>query len=251
MRGFVFAGRIGKEILREPLAFIFCLGFPLGMLMLMTIIDQSIPAETGMKIFHMNYLAPGIVLFGFTFLMLFVCLQVSKDRSDAFLMRLCTSPMKSVDFVAGYTMPVLAIAVMQSAVTFAAAFAVAAVNGDMLNVVNVALCILVNLPAILLFLGFGILFGTLFSEKAAPGCCSIVICAAGMLGGIWMDVDALGGVFGKICHVLPFYQSVKAARMTVLGQYGEIGCPLVITSVYAAGVYLLAAALFKRRMRRE
>lgn len=58
MRGLIFAKRTAKEILRDPLTFIFCLGFPLVMLLIMTIVDRSIPTEIGMQIFHIHYLTP-------------------------------------------------------------------------------------------------------------------------------------------------------------------------------------------------
>lgn len=251
MRSLIFAQRTGKEILRDPLTFIFCLGFPLVMLLIMTIVNKSIPAEAGMVIFNLPYLAPGIAIFGFTFIMLFSCLQVSKDRSTSFLIRLYASPMKPMDYIAGYTLPILFIAVMQSVITFVAAMLIGAVSGDTLSVGRVLLCIGLMLPSALMYLGFGMLFGTILSEKAAPGICSILITAASMLGGIWMDMDAIGGTFANVCRVLPFYQGVKAARMAVLGKYEELLTAFLITLIYAAVVYVLAALALKSRMGKD
>ena len=39
MKSIVFAKRTIKEILRDPLSYIFCLGFPLVMLIIMSIVD--------------------------------------------------------------------------------------------------------------------------------------------------------------------------------------------------------------------
>lgn len=251
MRGLIFAKRTMKEILRDPLTFIFCLGFPLVMLVIMTIVNESIPPEAGMQIFRMPYLAPGIVAFGFTFIMLFACLQVSKDRATAFLVRLYASPMKSGDFIVGYTLPILGIAIIQSVIAFAAAMVVGAIAGETLVIGNVLLSILVSIPSAVMFLSFGLLFGTILNEKAAPGICSILITAASMLGGIWMDVDALGGMFKKICHALPFYQGISASRMAVLGEYAKIGKPFLITVVYAVVIYLLSVWALKSKMQRD
>ena len=113
MRSIIFSKRTVKEILRDPLSYIFCLGFPIVMLIIMTIVDQSIPPEAAMTIFHIPNLAPGIAFFGLSFVMLFTCLQVSKDRSTALMLRLYASPMKSLDFIAGYTLPVLVLAYWQ------------------------------------------------------------------------------------------------------------------------------------------
>ena len=45
MRAMTFASRNIKEILRDPLSYIFCLGLPIVMLIVMTIVDSSIPAS--------------------------------------------------------------------------------------------------------------------------------------------------------------------------------------------------------------
>ena len=45
-RVLAFAGRNLKELLRDPLSYIFCLGFPLVMLVIMSIVNQSIPPES-------------------------------------------------------------------------------------------------------------------------------------------------------------------------------------------------------------
>ena len=77
-----------QELLRDALSDIFCLGFALVMLVIMSIVNQSIPPEAGMTIFNIENLAGGIAMFGQSFIMLFTCLSVSKDRSGAFLTRL-------------------------------------------------------------------------------------------------------------------------------------------------------------------
>ena len=80
-----FASRNAKEILRDPLSYIFCLGFPVVMLVIMTIVNESIPPEAGMDIFNIDKLSPGVTVFGLTFIMLFTTILISKDRSTAFL----------------------------------------------------------------------------------------------------------------------------------------------------------------------
>lgn len=118
MRSIEFSKRTTKEILRDPLSYIFCLGFPLIMLIIMTVVDRSIPKEAGMTIFKIQSLAPGMAVFGLTFVMLFTCIQFSKDRSTAFLTRLYASPMKPADYIVGYTVPSIILALIQIAITY-------------------------------------------------------------------------------------------------------------------------------------
>ena len=124
-----FSGRNFKELVRDPLSYIFCLGFPLVMLVVMTLVNDSIPKETNMTIFRIDNLAGGIAVFGLTFVMLFVCLTVAKDRSGAFLMRLYSTPMKSGNFIAGYILPSLLLSLLQTFNAFAASLVISAITG--------------------------------------------------------------------------------------------------------------------------
>ncbi len=251
MRMLIFAVRNRKELLRDPLSYIFCLGFPLVMLAVMTLVNQSIPKEANMLIFRTDYLSSGIAVFGLSFVMLFTCLQISKDRSSAFLLRLYASPMTAADFILGYLCPLFFIAVIQSVITFLASIGVGAVVGVTFHPERVLLAVLVLIPAALLFIGIGLLIGTLCSEKAAPGLCSIIVSVSALLGGIWMDVENLTGGLKRICEALPFYHMVMAARNAVFGQYEKIGSHLLIVCVYMAVILLLAIVVFDKKRRKD
>lgn len=246
-----FSSRNFKELVRDPLSYIFCLGFPLVMLVVMTLVNESIPAEANMTIFRIDKLAGGIAVFGLTFVMLFVCLTVAKDRSGAFLMRLYSTPMKSGNFIAGYMIPTLLLSLLQIIVTFAASLVVSAVSRVELSPGGLLLSVLALLPAIVMFISLGLLFGTLFSEKAAPGLCSIVISFASFLGGVWFDVDGVKGVLVNICNALPFVHAVKAARMTCALDFDGLLPHIGITSAYAFVITVLAIVVFKRKMKAD
>lgn len=246
-----FSIRNFKEITRDPLSYLFCLGFPLVMLIVMTIVNDSIPPEAAMTIFRIDNLAGGIAVFGLTFVMLFVCLSAAKDRSGAFLIRLYATPMRSSDFIAGYIIPSSLLAVIQIFVTFASSLIVSLITGVRLPPAGLLLAALSLLPTVILMISFGLLFGTLFSEKAAPGLCSIVISFASFLGGVWFDVEATGGVMQKICNVLPFFHAVKAARLASSLSFDDYPLHLLITIAYAAVITIAAVITFKQKMKAD
>ena len=260
-----FSRRNFKEIIRDPLSYIFCLGFPLIMLVVMTVINngieqsaksaiESLPpgaaAPETMTIFRIDNLAGGIAVFGLTFVMLFCTLTLAKDRSGAFLVRLYATPMSSVDFILGYTLPTFLLAVLQIIVTFAASFVVSLIVDIKLNVFGL-LTALLSLPIVIMMIMFGLLFGTLFSDKAAPGLCSIVISLASFLGGVWFDAESLGGVMLKICEVLPFYHGVKAARLACALDFTDWTSHFMITLAYAVVVTAAAIITFNQKMRAD
>ena len=119
MRVRAFAKRNMKELFRDPLTLFFGLGFPLALLLMMTLIQRNIPVH----VFELDTLAPGMALFGLTFMALFSGLLLAKDRSSAFLARLTASPMTASDFLLGYLLPLLPMAVGQSVICLGAAVA--------------------------------------------------------------------------------------------------------------------------------
>ncbi len=247
-----FSSRNLKEILRDPLSYIFCLGFPLVMLVIMSVINDSIPPQANMTLFNIEKLSGGIAVFGLSFIMLFTTLSVSKDRSGAFLTRLYASPMRSGDFILGYMLPCLALAFLQCVISFAASMAVGAAAGSgILSVGGSLLAIICLLPGAVFFIAAGLLFGSLLSEKAAPGICSVIISLASLLGGIWFDCESAGGVIFDICRVLPFYHCVKAAHMATVLEFDGIGVHLLISAAYAAVFSLLAALAFRSKMKAD
>lgn len=251
MRSVVFADRVGKEIRRDPLSYIFCLGFPLIMLAVMSIVDSSIPKEANMTVFHIYNLAPGICYFGLTFVMLFTSIQVSKDRATALLVRLYASPMKASDYVAGYTIPVCVLGVAQMAVCFAGAYIIGLIKGYIFSIPEILFSMLLLIPSLLMFVGIGILFGSAVNEKAAPGLCSIFISAAGIVGGIWMDIDSIGGAMKKVAEAMPFYHGVVLARMPFADTVSNLSVHLIWTVGAGIIIYALAIAVFTSKMKKD
>ncbi len=251
MRTIAFTKRTIKELLRDPLSYVFGLGFPMIMLIIMTVVDQSIPAEGNVEVFHIWNLAPGIAIFGLTFVMLFTAIQVSKDRATALLMRLYASPMKAIDFIVGYTLPVMVLAVLQAIITFIASTIIGVITDYQFVFGQVIVAILALIPSAFMFIGFGLFFGTLLNDKAAPGICSIIITLACMLGGVWMDVDSLGGVIQDVAHVLPFYQGTMAVRYGIAGNYEGVLKPFLIIMGYGVVIYALSIWLFYKKMQQD
>ena len=247
-----FSDRNRKEILRDPLSYIFCLAFPLVMLIIMTIVDSSIPKEA-VTVFHIDSLSAGVAVFGQTFVMLFTSLTVSKDRSGSFLVRMYASPMTSKDFTIGYILPMFIISTVQSIIIYIASFIISFITDVGLNVGGMLISLIALIPSSIMFIGFGLLFGTLFNEKSAPGICSIIISLGSFLGAIWFDADSTGGVMLKICQVLPFYYCTKSARSAIKLDFGAdiFIIPIIIVIASAAVIGLLASLAFKSKMKAD
>ena len=114
MKMLTFAGRNTKEILRDPINLFFGLGFPLVLILLLSAIQANIPVP----LFEIQHLTPGVTVFGLSFMTLFSATLIAKDRGSSLLRRLYTTPLTPLDFILGYTLPILPIAVAQSVVWY-------------------------------------------------------------------------------------------------------------------------------------
>lgn len=240
MRVWAFAKRNAKELIRDPLTLFFGLGFPLVLLVLMNVIQRNVPVH----IFELNTLAPGIALFGLTFLALFSGLLLAKDRTSAFLPRLTASPMTASDFLLGYLLPMLPMAVGQSVVCLAAAVAL----GLPLSW-NLPAVVLSLIPSALLFIALGLLCGTLFNDKQVGGMCGALLTnVTAWLAGIWFDLSLMGGGFKTFAYLLPFAHGVDGAKAALAGDWAALPGHLLWVSAWAAALMALAVALFRRRL---
>jgi ABC-2 type transport system permease protein len=96
------------------------------------------------------------------------------------------------------------------------------------------------LPVLVTCIFLGILFGTIFSDKAAPGISSAFISLAGMLGGCWMPIDTMGN-FEVFCRALPFYPSVYIGRI-ITNSTNALGITYSFNNI--AGFGLIPISLF-------
>jgi ABC-2 type transport system permease protein len=244
MRITLFAKRNTKEILRDTTNLFFGLGFPLILLVLLSVINASIPAEANNTMFSIENLAPGLAMFGTAFMALFSGMLLSKDRTSSFLMRLFASPMTSLDFILGYTLPLFFMALAQAAITLFAS----CIAGLELTV-NLLPAILMTALTSLLFVGFGLLFGSLMNEKAVGGICGALLTnVAGWLSGVFIPLDLIGGAFKKTADILPFYHGVQAIKATLSGKFAEMMPHFSIVLGYTLVVFVLAVIAFQRKM---
>ena len=243
MRMFTFAGRNTKEILRDPLTLFFGLGFPLVLLLLLSAIQANIPVA----MFEIEHLTPGITVFGLSFMSLFSATLISKDRGSSLLQRLYTTPLTPTDFILGYTLPILPIAVAQCVVCYIAAIILG------LNVtVNILFAVLFIIPVSLLYIGLGLLCGSVLSDKQVGGICGALLTnLSAWVSGIWFDLELVGGAFKKIAYALPFVHAVDMERAVLRGDFAEAIPHLWWVLGYAVVTLLLAVLLFLRQMKRQ
>ncbi|MDR1629293.1 MAG: ABC transporter permease [Oscillospiraceae bacterium] len=238
-----FAGRNRKEIFRDPLSLLFGFGLPLFLLGLVRVVNSSIPGS-GPEIFRIENFAPGVAVFSFAFISLFAGMLIAKDRMSSFLTRLFASPLTPKDYLLGYALPLLPMALLQCAVCFAAAIFM----GLQPNI-NILYATLSLLPAAIFFIAFGLLLGSIFTDKQVGGFFSIFAQLAALGSGMWFDLALVGGTVKAIAYALPFSHAFEAAKAALAGNFFALPAHLAWVVAYALGTGVCAALVFRKKMK--
>ena len=247
MKMLTFSKRCAKEITRDPLTLFFGIGFPVVLLFLLTAINKNIPAEAQNNMFSLERLTPGITVFSLSFLTLFSALIVSKDRASSLLRRLYTTPLTAADFIFGYALPFVPIALVQCAVSYALAFAL-----GLSPTLNALWATLLLLPTAVFFVALGLLFGSILNEKQVGGVCGALLTnVCGWLAGIWFDLSLVGGAFEKAAGYLPFVHAVEVERGAFAGDFGAVFPHMWWVLGYAVAAVFGAVILFTRQMKKQ
>ena len=243
MRMMTFAKRCTKEILRDPINLGFGLGFPLILLFLLSALQANIPVS----LFEIDALTPGITVFGLSFITLFSATLVSKDRESSLLQRLYTTPLSGFDFILGYTLPLLPIALGQTIICYLAAIPL----GLTLSV-NIIYAIIGMIPMAIFNITLGLLCGSILGVKQVGGICGALLTnLSGWLSGIWFDLKLVGGFFEKIANVFPFVHAVEMEKALFNGDFSLAATHILPIALYSVGITALAVLCFLRQMKKQ
>ena len=243
MRMWTFAKRCGKEILRDPINLGFGLGFPLVLLLLMSAMQANIPVS----LFEIDKLTPGMTIFGLSFMTLFSATLVAKDRESAFLQRLYATPLTGLDFILGYMVPILPIAIGQATICY-----LFAIPFGLTISVNIVYAILGIIPMAIFNVALGLLCGSLLGVKQVGGICGALLTnLSAWLSGVWFDLELVGGTFKKIADLLPFVHAVEMEKALFAGNFDVAVTHLWPVVLYSVLITTAAVFCFLGQMKRQ
>ena len=243
MRMMTFAKRCTKEILRDPINLGFGLGFPLVLLVLLSAMQAKIPVS----LFEIDTLTPGITVFGLSFMTLFSATLIAKDRESALLQRLYTTPLTGLDFIIGYMLPILPIALGQTIICY-----LFAIPLGLTFSINIIYAVIGIIPMAIFNIALGLLFGSILGVKQVGGICGALLTnLSAWLSGVWFDLELVGGFFEKLANVLPFVHAVELEKALFHGDFEAAAShimPIIIYSVFAT---VVAVFCFLGQMKKQ
>ena len=243
MRMFTFAKRCAREILRDPLNLAFGLGFPLVLLVLLSAIQANIPVS----LFEIDTLTPGITVFGLSFMTLFAATLIAKDRESALLQRLYTTPLTGFDFILGYMLPILPIALGQIVLCY-----LFSIFLGLTVSVNILYAVIGIIPMAIFNIALGLLCGSLLGVKQVGGICGALLTnLSAWFSGVWFDLNLVGGTFRKIANALPFVHAAEMEKALFRGDFAEAGAHILPVVIYSVMVTVVAVICFLRQMKKQ
>ena len=243
MRMLTFAKRNAKEILRDPLNLGFGLGFPLVLLVLLSALQRNIPVS----LFEINTLTPGITVFGLSFMTLFSATLVAKDRESAFLQRLYTTPLKGFEFIIGYMLPLLPIALAQTVICY-----LFAIPLGLTVSANIIYAVIGIIPMAVFNIALGLLCGSIFGVKQVGGICGALLTnLSAWLSGVWFDLKLVGGFFENLANALPFFRAAEAEK-ALFGGNSELAFSHILPIIiYCISITAVAVFFFLKQMKKQ
>ena len=243
MRVMTFAKRCSKEILRDPINLGFGLGFPLVLLLLLTALQKNIPVH----LFEIDTLTPGITIFGLSFMTLFSATLVAKDRESALLQRLYTTPLTGIDFILGYMLPILPIAIGQTVICY-----LVAIPLGLTVSVNIVYAVIGIIPMAVFNIALGLLCGSVLGVKQVGGICGALLTnLSAWLSGVWFDLKLVGGVFEKIANALPFVHAVELEKALLAGNFSGAANHILPVVLYSVLIAIAAVFCFLSQMKKQ
>ena len=259
MKMLTFAKRCTKEILRDPINLGFGLGFPLVLLLLLSTIQANIPVS----LFEIDTLTPGITVFGLSFMTLFSATLIAKDRESAFLQRLYATPLMGFDFILGYMLPILPIAIGQTAICYLFAIPlgltvstsiVYAIIGIIPMTVSTSIvyAIIGIIPMAVFNIALGLLCGSVLDVKQVGGICGALLTnLSAWLSGVWFDLKLVGGFFERIANALPFVHAAEMEKALFCGNFELAVSHALPVLLYSVVVTAVAVLCFLREMKKQ
>ncbi len=210
-----------------------------------TINANPIHIET--EITYIDFIGPGIIIFGLLILIPTSARIMVRDKEKGFLSRLLTTPARPVDFISGYSLCLVVIAIAQLII-----FIVAARLFGMDIVGSLWLAFLIFFLVGLSSIGIGMVIASLTkSENQAEPLCWIFAMPLAMLSGCWFSIEMLPSYLRNVAYAFPYAHAIDASRAVLIRGVGLEGITsdLLFLVGWAVVIFAIGVILFRRSMR--
>lgn len=178
---------------------------------------------------------------------LFSATLIARDRESSLLQRLYTTPLTGIDFILGYMLPLLPIAIGQSIICYLFAIPLGLTVSS-----NILYAILGIIPMAIFNISLGLLCGSVFGVKQVGSICGALLTnLSAWLSGVWFDLELVGGFFERIANALPFLHAAELEKALFSGNYDVAASHSLPVLLYSAVITAAAVFCFLRQMKKQ
>jgi ABC-2 type transport system permease protein len=225
-----------KETYRDLMALGFLLAFPLLFMVVF-----------GAALGNTATITPGIIVFGLLILVPTSARIMARDKERGYLSRLLTTPTRPWEFITGYSLCLLVIAVLQIFLFILVGWLFGmAVAGSLLLAFSIF--VLTALASI----GIGMVVASITkSENQAEPLTWIIAMPLAVLSGVWFPLSVMPKTMQSIANFFPFAHAVEASTEVLLNGAGfpAVQSDMLFIASWTVGALLLGIFLFGRTMR--
>ncbi len=211
----------------------------------LTISANPIHIET--EITYVDFIAPGIIIFGLLILIPTAARTVVRDKEKGMLSRLLTTPTRPADFIMGYSLALVFITIAQIIIFIVVAWALG------MNIVgNFWLAFLVFFLTGLCSIGVGMVVASLSkTEQQAEPLCWLISMPLAMLSGCWFSIEMMPSYLRSAANAFPYAHAIEAARGVLIRGVGleAISYDFLFLIGWAVVIFAIGIILFQRSMR--
>lgn len=195
-----------------------------------------------------NFFVPGIIIFGLMILVPTIGRTMLSDKEKGFLPRLLTTPLKSTDFILGYSLPYILIVIIQIIIYISVGLLIG------LKIIgSIWLAFLIFFIIGLCSIGIAMIVATLAKTQAqGEPACWLVLIPLAMLSGLWFSIEGMHPVMRSIAEALPFLHAANASRyiITTGATFEAVSRDFLFVVGWTLTLFVIGIILFKRSMAR-
>ncbi|MFA5629681.1 MAG: ABC transporter permease [Dehalococcoidales bacterium] len=205
------------------------------------------PINIESKITQMDFIAPGIIVFGLLIMIPTAGRIMLRDKGTRFLQRMMTTPTRPWEFIVGYSLSMVIIAIIQVFV-----FILLGWLFGMDIIGNIWLALVIFVLTSLCSIGIGMVIASLAkSENQGEALSWLFSMPLAIISGVWFSIEFLPSYVRIFADSFPYSHAVSAARAIITRGAGieAIGSDLLFLVIWTIAVFVVGTFFFRRNMR--